>query len=96
MEAALIVTKNACFNQNINNMVASVNTLIVEDSEFDRIMYIALQLNSTVNSAMIERCILSSNGLRGKLHILQILKSKKTLFSGTLELKKGAFMLSDD
>ena len=32
MEAALIVTKNACFNQNINNMVASVNTLIVAES----------------------------------------------------------------
>ena len=46
-------------------MVESVNTLIVEDSVFDRTMYTALQLNSIVNSAMIERSVFSNNGFRG-------------------------------
>ena len=60
-----IEIRNTFFYQNTLNRVESVNTLIVEDSVFDRGSSAGLYLRTIVNSATIQRRVFSNNGRSG-------------------------------
>ena len=75
-----IVIRNVEFRQNRDNIIESVNTVVITDSVFDANSDTALILTHIMSLATIEGCIFSNNGHRGITAVSSDLEISRSTF----------------